>query len=704
MKKVLKKFLTVLIALTIAISTLSGCKLITTNVDRDMNQIVAKVSIDDDITEYIYKREMVSEFNSYGYYYTMYYGYTTQQAYEYIIENLAKNKIIVQQSVKALMGKTDEPGNETGYFAQANAVSESDRTVEENILATVKNYNGEKFVDVTLTPKQIIEEDKYQEILSEFEYYKGVYNVLRSTYTLADSFIEKDEEEESNSYEIPNYTPRQTLTESTETDGNEWEIRYDEEKKVASEKYLEDVRKLNKKYELGIDEYIVQNTTKTKYEISLALYKAYENKFNYWLENDREFRNALTKGIKQLKKVGLVKENESANPKSTEDLFNLTYFKDILSDEFQASVVGKYKYALENQQKKNFNIDVLYDEYLTLYNSQKTEADSNLTSFENQLSQVADNSFVVYNSTDGYGYVSNLLIGFNAKQSELLSNYTNDGKLTQSDKNAYRAKLLEGLTVRDLRESWVLSGYGDYDAENGTFTFDEKYCKTEALRQFNGTMYGATKYTYKEDEEDVEAYHFKEVVPTKVPFETFYQNVLTNVMGFDAGIPYYEKDNQATIKTISTDNTITKLDDAILEKFTDIIYAYSTDGGSLQENYGYVYSPITSKDQYVEEFASSAGALIAKGAGAYTITATDYGYHIMLCTYVLDTKTLISKDTFETDLNDKDSFASQFKKAKIDLVVNSEVEIISSSFISKYEKDKIVYYKDAYADLVEVDE
>ena len=99
MRKILAKIVTVLMVAVLGISTLTGCGLITTNTERDMAQIVAKVQISDSVeADEIKKSEMVSAYMSYGYYYVAYYGYTVSAAYEMILDNLVKNRIIIQES------------------------------------------------------------------------------------------------------------------------------------------------------------------------------------------------------------------------------------------------------------------------------------------------------------------------------------------------------------------------------------------------------------------------------------------------------------------------------------------------------------------------------------------------------------------------------------------------------------------------------
>ena len=409
---------------------------------------------------------------------------------------------------------------------------------------------------------------------------------------------------------------------------------------------------------------------------------------------------------------GLVKSTESSNVKTVKDLLNLTYFNDLLNDKYQTVIVSKYKLALENQQETIFDNDTLYNEYVNLFKSQSAETDSSVSGYEEKLASLNDSTFLVYNPEEGYGYVANLLIGFNAKQIELLGAKEEEKNVTAEAILEYRQELLKGLTVKDLRESWIYNGYGKYDETNKTYTFDDKYCRTDALKTFVGDLYGAKKYEYKNDEGDkVTGYSFDEIVATKTSFKDFYNNVMANVnlLGFNPsyvdsnGLLTIDYDNLSTIGSINADPIGSKkISDEHKEIFTDLIYAYSTDEGSLSENYGYVYSPITSSTKYVKEFADASQKVVEKGAGYYTIVATEFGYHIILCTYSLKPTgdNPISYNEFIAQLDEDDSFASLFKQNKLTLIVSSEVETISNSFITSNLK-KVEYFKDRYKNLIE---
>ncbi len=704
MKKFLTKIVTLILICTMFLATLSGCSLITTDVDKDMSLVVATVSIDDNIKEDVYKREMVSDYNSYGYYYVNYYGYTVKDAYNLVLENIIKDKIIVQQAVKALLGPTGLVGNtetDGGYFYQATKVAQAERTSVENLLAG-NNYKGDPLVNFT-DAKSIFDNKSYDNLLTIYEITAAKYEVLNTARSLIETFIEKDEDELP-PYENGAFTARATLAEKEDEGGNEYEIKYDAKKSVITEEYRKSAEKVAKRYDLNIDIADYDN----KYDLSLNLFTKYIEKFEEYMQQ-KEVKTALFKVIKQLKKTGLVKESESSNVKNVDELLKLTYFSDSLIDKYQSAIVTKYKLALENQQEEIFDTDTLYNEYVNLFKSQSAETDSSVTTYEEKLAALDKNSFLVYNPEAGYGYVANLLIGFNSKQIELLGKKEEEKNVTASEVEAYRQELLKGLTVKDLRESWVYNGYGTYDETTNTYAFDDKYCRTDALKTYNGTLYGAKPYTFKNDDGDEETgYTFDEIIATKTSFKDFYNNVMVSTMGFNAnyvdsqGLLTIDYNSLSTIGSVNADPIGSKkISDDNKEKFTDLIYAYSTDGGSLSENFGYVYSPITSSTKYVKEFADASQKVVEMGAGYYTIVATEFGYHIVLCTYSLGVtgENPIDKATFINDLSDENSFASLFKQNKLKLIVSAEVETLSSSFITTNLK-KVKYFEERYSNLL----
>ena len=687
MKKFFTKLITLVIAGALTLGALAGCDLITTNTDRDMAQVVAEISIDDSFNEKIYKRQLVSEYNSYGYTYEMYYGYTKSEVYELILENLVENRIISQQSRKALTSKTDIPGNETSYFSQANAVADADKTSKEHVLSGV-NYKGTAFTELTSNSAPA-------EFLTNYEYQYARYSVLSSVNSLLQNYIESTETKVDD-YEVFVVTDRATLTQKETPEGDEWELKNDEEIKVIDEETKKTIKQLVKDNELTIN---VDSYT-DKYTLLVDFYTEYNTKFVNKITS-KEGKSALVKIIRSLKNVGVISEEEAAKatPKTVDELLAITYFKDTLTVAYENQIINKYKLALQNQLEKGINPDTLYAEYKNLFNTQKADYNSSNSKYETALSESGEDTFVVYNpgntavnnGYNGYGYVLNLLIGFDDMQTALLNEYKAKKGITKTQIENYRKELLKTLTAKDQRATWIYSGYGAYDEATKKYTFKDSYVKTLELREFNGVLNGAKSYNYLDSYgEASKGYTFTSVKSNEIPFDTFYTSVVESIMGFSG----YE----GSLNSVKTET----LDTAIIEKYRDIVYAYSTDSGSVAENLGYVYSPVTSSTKYVKEFSAAAKRVVDAGAGAYEVVATDYGYHIILCTKAIKAtgNDMLTDPQFKADLLVKDTLAYNFKQYKLELVVSNEVSNKATSFINT-NKSKVTYYEDTYSDLIE---
>ena len=92
-----------ILALIMSLSIFGGCNLITIDNERDMNQVIATVKIDDSINTDIcdiYKRELVMSYVNYGYYYTQNYGMSEKETFEFLLTDLIEMKIMLQSAMK----------------------------------------------------------------------------------------------------------------------------------------------------------------------------------------------------------------------------------------------------------------------------------------------------------------------------------------------------------------------------------------------------------------------------------------------------------------------------------------------------------------------------------------------------------------------------------------------------------------------------
>ena len=146
------------------------------------------------------------------------------------------------------------------------------------------------------------------------------------------------------------------------------------------------------------------------------------------------------------------------------------------------------------------------------------------------------------------------------------------------------------------------------------------------------------------------------------------------------------------------------LTDETRSAFDDLIYAYSTDPGSLGSYLGYAYSPVNASTTYVKEFADASKEVVAAGEGAYKLIATDYGYHLILCTKVVakDADEYADINEFKTALENEDSLASKYREVKLNSIVSTEVGKIADTLINDYYADEniVTYNHKAYKDLI----
>ena len=683
----LTKILSLAIALVCAVGVFSGCSLVKTNTAKDSNLIVAKVQIEDDINPtIIYKRDMYSAYVSYGYYYVNNYGYTISDTYQMILDNLEQNAVVVQfakmelvklfNEVKAKQAASEDLTDFQEYFiSNIGKISDLSQDVTTNL-----EVNGS--IDTFVT---------------EYQYAESVYNVKKGINDLIDSFIEEEEEEDEHSHDHVELTERANpYEEPTEEDLEEWELKND----VPSE---EDVKIVAKKLDMEYEE-IPASVSANTYDLNMYLYKNY----NYDVST-KERQRAFNQAISGYRSLGIIDKNEYHNSSKA---LEYDYFKDQIETEKAQKLVSFYQASLEDQVKaEQLTNQMLYKDYQDLYKTQEKKFKNDYSAYETAMGAATDESPVVYHPFDGYGYVSNLLLGFSDNQTAELTLYKGQNGIKAENVTAFRNNLAKTIIVKDQRLAWATKGLGVY--ENDVYTFEDKYFLTEntalkdLLKSYIGTVENAYDHT-EEDENGLEKteWFVSNGVATSISYGDFYNDYLVNCFGFDANRQNVTFDT----KTKTGFATLSNYDD---NSMRDVIYAFSTDPGSITSKNGYLYSPFTSATQYVPEFAAAAKAIVDNGEGTYTLVVTDYGVHVMVCLDKISATTEMIGDDFIAYLNgnanslteEQKEFIDNFKKNKQDSLISSYVSEKANTFVKKYlEEDSdsyaTVFYKDNYKDLI----
>lgn len=686
MKKLLFKLIAVISLVAVTFGTLAGCALFETNQDRDMAQKAVTVDIsagaEKGVATDILKRDLIAGYMSYGYYYVQNYGYTTAKAYQLILDNLVNNAVIIQQSKKELAGDykskvyTDDVKVLTASDVEAleNGADMLSLIASDNDIAayTAKKV-GETGYAAGLADyvKSVYGSTDLKRTDASFRFVGDVNEVLKAVSDAIDnlnSFIESfmDEDEHEHNHDEITYSPRTTPTMDAEEDTIDVEACY----------------KVIKDDQAGLNAEITGDRLK-----------------------------AFKKGYKRLQELGLV-ETDANNDRYFEgkdaptvlSVLQLDYFKNSVQTALDSKAVDKYEKALRADRVAT--AEELWKEYQDLGEKQSSEYKGNVSGLETALGEVSDSKFVVYNSGIGYGYVSHLVVEYTEAQKTLITDKKAEKDITKTEIADYVKTLADGIVVKDLRDSWVKAGYGNYDAVNGEFIFSDKYVyntsdKEWNLAKFNGTVGGVTSYVEETDDGDVLKFRFENVTANELGYKDFV-GIVEGALGV---APVFDE------AVVIPDFAAKKYDERkeILNRFEDIKFAFSTDTGNFNKYLGYVYSPITSKDTYVTEFVDACAKALEKGEGSVVMFMSEsYGLHILICTAKEgDYGYYDTLEAFKSDMEIKGTVAYNFKEANASLIESNYVSKEADRFIKEYTNknkdgkyDYITYNEKAYKDLV----
>ncbi len=709
MKKLIAKIVTVILSATFVLSMFAGCNWVTTIRDKDMDQVVATVNIstntkDADLKnklndDKIYKRDLIAGYMSYGYQYVTQNGYTESRAYQIVLDNIISNKVVT----------------ELARYELSKTIQGINLKFDENPANTGLNADYAKHLKA---------------YLSDYEYANAIYMVRSSVNSMVDTFEEEDEEDDEK--EDVTYTPRTTPTKEQDQDTDEEALKA---RKATS--YEIQVAEAVLDYDeaetvpQAFTDLVSQEGGPSAYDLNMYVYQNYKIDF----DSSRARKQGASKLFDYLETNGLNKEgykwasDENGRKSEKERYFdvndpekslNCTYFQSLIISRLESALITKYENSLvKGIEESELSTDGLWQQYLVEYATQEALYRNDVTSYETALSNASDTSFVLYTPYENaYGYVTNLLIGFSEEQTALLKDYSSKKGITEADVIAYRKGLLESLQASDQRTTWVQSNYGTYTEEaadeaadqaaaKGVFTFGEDYrvSSLESVKNFIGTVKATDKEgTLVEDSNGVKkgSWTYTEVTPTKIGFADFYNTYVKELLGEACYFENGEAFGQATYT------------DELYDKFCDLLFAFSTDPGCLNKEYGYLYSDFTSATTYVKEFAEASKLVVSKGPGAYTIVATEYGYHIIMCTKIVETPYTTDdagKTAFTADLENKDTLAYKYREVKKNAVVSTKISKFVETKINPYVDDEntdgqyaVTLYKKAYKDLISEEE
>ncbi len=706
------------VALAAALGTamFAGCDLISTNLERDYEQVIAEVNIsqsedfaeggkyaaykDAVSTTEITKLEMVAYFVSTGYSIMQQQGLTYYDTFALISDTLVNRAIYVQHSMVYLLANGNADGG-TYTMEKLNAEIDAAETEEDKALAAVAYF---------------LDEDEIK--LAQYRTRVMFNNTID---TQEESII--DAQSDTSSSETARTTPTGVDTES--------DTYYDEVYKVYTGS--------NAAANCGSYETVEGSTPTTR-------------------------QRAYSAFLANLRSNNLVSAGDDVT-----DIESLSYYKLELRSAYEDQLISKLADKYEQEALADFTEDQVKTEYDTAL-SRQTTAFADESTFETALDGMADDSFVLTAPEAGYGFVVNILIPFTTTQSNELTNYHNDYDSAtgpwRSNKFAYRAELLQSLRGTDQRGTWI-TGATDYsfdasktanaykgtgdnqDARNLLFFEDgiSDNSRYERIPNYLG-MY-TYNGTYNEDKNvatparididrfiaEMEGYLNSEAAQDAVTKDgdTTYSASGAYVASIDDndqvttaadGSAYFERSASAYY---NADNTVDyskfiyyagKVDfgesgfnanemflagsaeNVVYSAINELSFAYNTDTAGLNTYLG--YSVITGNTDYVDEFEYAAQYVCRLGAGNYVVVATDYGWHIIYCTFSFTEGNLTPFSYDDAQKEVEGTFSNLFYEALRTDIVDQYTNVQRTKAINAYTSCATVY-EDRYADLSGLD-
>ena len=396
-----KKTAAVGIAAVMALGALTGCDLVSTDLQKDYAQVVAEVDITkseafaeggeyaayaDAIEPFeIVKRDLVSNFMSIGYLYVESYGYSYADTYE-LIKNSLVNRAIYLQYAKAYFFKSGEYTVE-GYETAVNAAEEGEKDI-----AGLAYFLDEE-----------------EQAMAEYEAKVAFNSAIDSLETSIIDFEDEHDHEDART------TPTGVDT--------------------VDEDFIDPAYKVytgsNSASDCGSYETVERSTPSTR---------------------TRAYKRLLS----NLNSYGLIEKGEN-----TSDVTSLSYFHTQRKSTYEDAVIEKLGEAFEAEAEGVITEEWVKSKYEETLASQQETFSSDTTSFESALDSVSDTSFVLYAPDENYGFVLNILLPFSSTQSAALDEAPADRGDKNGNKFMTRASLLENVRATDQRRTWF-TGHNDY--------------------------------------------------------------------------------------------------------------------------------------------------------------------------------------------------------------------------------------------------
>lgn len=670
-KHTLKKAAALFLGLALTVGA-TGCNFITTDNKKDLNQDVANVDISGKLDKEISaevkgvlaylsttikKRELVSYYLSTGYQYVEQYGYSYADTFNMLLDGLVSREIMIQYAVKYYL-ENDKDKSAAGCK----------KFIEDAIAATT---------DATV--KKLLENHKevlvFKYFLTEENYDKAIYGLKKSLNNSLDSMEEsyvKESSEDEHNHEEARTLPTGVNTEKEDYYTNDYAVYTGRNQSTDCGEYE-----------------TLDGSTRTSRQ------KAY----NAFLTN--------------LQAYDLIDGKEE----DTHDVTKLNYYYVEMESVLGQALITQYFESLEDGVSANLNESYMQAKYAEALEKNEKDYANDDDAFAGALDSAAEGTYNLY-GLEGYGYVYNILIPFSTSQNVKYSEAKSRG-LSENELFAARRAIANDIVAKDLRDTWISEhDHANYSYVDGdkTYFFQDNLSENSKYEQLS---HYAGKYAYTEETTDIAG--FMEI------FESYIEEItgldasgmvnptyatVTDFKGGDKKLDHEDYANFAYYAGQVTFTEEVKASDYFkkdsqqykaLSAVNELLFAYGTDPGAFNSYMGYKVSPSEGSTGFVKEFEYAAQQVVKQGVGSYAVCLTDYGWHILYCSFsYAGGEVYGGYNHSEKDV--EGTFSNLYYETMKEAAFNNYANEEQTRVIREYDSDACVTrIEKAYKDLLEMD-
>lgn len=714
MKKTTKVAAAVL-ATALSASALAGCGLVTTNVNKDYAQVIAEVNITNsenfadsqyagyaDVIETaeITKRDMVAYFVSTGYSLMQSYGWTYHDTFQMISETLVNRQIYIQYAMLYLLDDETENFTAEGYRAAVDGAAEGEESLAALAYFLTEEEQAKALYDTRVLFNNSLDSQETTYIKTEDDA-SDSSETARTTPTGANT---EDEDYYNEAYRI--YTGSNSLAECIGYEAQDGSTPTTRRNAYGS--FLASLRS-NELISSGEDTSNIESLSYFKIELQNSYEAALIEKMTDKFETS--IKSTVTEEVaEQVYNTTYSRQEQSFDV----DLSSFTSALDGVSDTSFVLTAPEANYGFVINILLPFSTKQTQD--LSSAPADYGDTKGNKFNFRSDLLsavKATDQRGTWFTGSEDYSFrvtadseVDNVYNGGNASREYLFfEDSLVENTQYQSIPNYYGRYTYNGSVRKNDDDKYVLTP--------NRITVDDFIKEMEGyLTQSASAVTEGNAYTVSDSKGYVSAISSDDVITTTSDKNAYYSRSVSDYYKADGTVDYSKFVYYAGKVDFSANGGF-NANDMFLEGspenvaysvMNELSFAYNTDTAGLNSYLG--YSVTTGKTSYMAEFEYAAQLVCRLGAGNYVVVPTDYGWHIIYCTFsfVSDGEGgVVDPYNFDwSEIETEGTFSYLFYEALVADLVSEYASNMQTYAIDTY-LDCSVVYEDRYADLLNLD-